>query len=118
MTANELRIGNLILNGIGEVFPVNEITIGNFHASQSVLGAFKPIPLTEEELLRMGFEQHPYHFVKGKFLIHEVGHYSWSLMMFDVVYDEHVDLEIVDFLHQLQNLYFALTGEELKIQTT
>lgn len=55
MNINELKIGNWIYNGIGETFQVNRETINNFYAGQALLGVFKPIPLTEEILLKCGF---------------------------------------------------------------
>lgn len=71
---------------------------------------FKPIPLTEEWLLKFGFEE-KYGYIKNGvhlntdyslFIEDEIGFNEWT-----------ADCE---YVHQLQNLYFALTGEELIIK--
>ena len=79
--------------------------------------AFEPIPLTEEWLLKFGFVNGgKSDFDKKKLSIHLPSFYytngrtfynSWRIMDYSV-----------KSVHQLQNLYFALTGEELEIQNT
>jgi hypothetical protein len=76
---------------------------------------FRPIPLTEEWLLKFGFEvddhlmnpdDWPYvDYIKNEVRISEPN-YSFAF------YGRDNELEI-KYVHQLQNLYFALTGEEL-----
>ena len=73
---------------------------------------YKPIPLTEEWLLEFGFEKHssnPFWFRKKQLCISVLGAIeliSWDMNVFKIdTKAEHV--------HTLQNLYFALTGEEL-----
>ena len=84
----------------------------------------EPILLTEEWLLKFGF-------IKAKFSSEYWSHYSlingWNVALShhteessgvnkDLVYwgDNYVELK---YVHQLQNLYFALTGEELIIKS-
>ena len=92
MEANELR---------------NELRIGNY---------YQPIPLTEEWLLRFGFQI--YEHDKDEYYIYDTDHLvslykgingGYQRRIND--YDDGIELNHV---HQLQNLYFALTGEELK----
>ena len=52
--ANELRIGNLVINAKGENIIVDNITIGICFGLPKT---YKPIPLTEEILLKCGFEK-------------------------------------------------------------
>jgi hypothetical protein len=84
----------------------------------------EPIPLTEDILLKCGFE---------KFIEQGSDHWYpnqdglWSLrlennnpleyiFMIQVRVDEYLKLDTrYRYLHQLQNLYFTLTGEELNI---
>ena len=68
-----------------------------------------PIPLTEEWLLKFGFEWKIQHqgFYNGRFKIDEKYKEGYRLYFGG----EKIDVKHV---HQLQNLYFALTGEELK----
>jgi hypothetical protein len=115
MEANELRIGNLLMYGsrmavVSAIFKshfkcesLEQICFGN-----SIQSNFQPIPLTPEILEKCGFEKRKtrlgaiiYH--KGDFVFNEIMHLSWK--QGNVIEIKH--------LHQLQNLYFALTGEEL-----
>lgn len=68
----------------------------------------QPIPLTEEWLLKFGFE------------LKNWGIKVWYLKGFEI--DQHFYLKGIDwgvrfkYVHQLQNLYFALTGKELTLK--
>jgi hypothetical protein len=109
MKASELRIGNYVkFKGCGDkpfkVFRIDTTESSTFTTAE-------PITLTEEWLLRLGFE------AKGKARIHK----------FIVIWLENEEfvfalrdpfkgtthLTKIQHIHQLQNLYFALTGEEL-----
>lgn len=75
-----------------------------------------PIPLTEELLIKLGFEKDndaddPISFFcfGADFLFHRIEFDGeWYLIT-----DEGQENRNVQYLHQLQNLYFALTGTEL-----
>lgn len=70
----------------------------------------EPIPLTEEILLKCGFN------FWGGITSYCDREDFWSIKMEDGRFEiEYVELEI-KHLHQLQNLYFALTGKELEIE--
>ena len=110
MKATELRIGNLVWNDIQNI-PVKvnlkilaeqEIYYENDEKS------WKPIPLTEEWLLKFGFKKEDeYWNYKGFKLWFEKGFY-------------HINSEYlihIDYVHQLQNLFFALTGESYYAQS-
>ena len=115
MEAKELRLGNLIYNGIREVFKVNAMTIGYFDISQATLGAFKPIPLTEEWLIKFGFEKNVRYGVEfTKYCKYKNFNIEVSVYLLDGKYVTGDDFEI-NYVHQLQSLYYALTGEELTI---
>src|SRR5690606_25038518 len=87
-----------------------------------------PIPLTEEWLLRLGFEKKRHKWKDGS-----VSPNDYWLDEFNVVVDKRTYkpevhyilgrrdssngseyIKGIEHVHQLQNLYFALTGEELK----
>jgi hypothetical protein len=108
MKASELRIGNWFENTNGSYHKVtyHEIRYASIHPDDS----YKAIPLTEEWLVRFGF-------VSGK---NSAYTYMWGFyIVFDNegIYFRHTDinrdLAKIQYVHQLQNLYFALTGEEL-----
>lgn len=140
--ANELRISNYLIDqygDMGKVVGINSDKEYN-HNGQLFVGTatlyydnykgsigrwiqmLKPIKLTEEILLKCWFrfdkstsdiklfltvpnlslEIHAT-FYRGKFVIELVNH------LVPIVTE-------VEFLHQLQNLYFALTGKELEVK--
>jgi hypothetical protein len=123
MEAKELRIGNWVSHTPSK----NETTEANFIVSEinkfsanTINGLYaencEPIPLTEEWLLKFGFEKVSWN---NDFKINLSN--SWSL-----IYDFDVNKLCIDsglnanylqtnYVNQLQNLYFALTGEELTL---
>lgn len=106
MKANELRIGNWVFNG--QNIQVTPKQIEWF--SEGVYDLL-PIELTEEWLLKFGFSKwkNKNNFSKGSFIVYTLSkkgfHYGRKSLRVELKY-----------VHQLQNLYFALTGEELKIK--
>jgi hypothetical protein len=121
MNARELRIGNYVsvkekelksflddygLHGIENSFEV--VSIDNVHLNilidglevEYYLSDLQPIPLTEEWLVKLKME-HNESLTKGN------GTYWFTLIT------PHTP---ITYVHQLQNLYFALTGKELRIK--
>ena len=78
---------------------------------------FKPIPLTEEWLLIFGFKKrknrHLFHW-ENKIVISEYKDEFENFFYPKTGYDIRFSNEI-KYVHQLQNLYFALTGAELTV---
>lgn len=126
MKASEFRVGNYFTDRGGKVLrldfwdlgmkPAQKIYIEgvSVHPITEELEYCQPIPLTEEVLLKCGFEKHP---MADCYLIAVCEGVMMAIDLFG-------NLEIGDdfkkgnilFLHQLQNLYFALTGQELNVQ--
>ena len=110
MKANELRIGNYV-KGIGHniAWLVEGIEKDFIYTSDHwrLLSSFEGMPLTEEELINLGFIH------AGNF--HDCINYKlngidiWLYANNEIAFGKW-DLK---YVHQLQNLYFALTGEEL-----
>ena len=101
MEANELRIGNLVQYPSGVTYKVDIL-----YKEYSLLETWKAIPLTEEWLLKLGFINNE---LLDKHLI-----FIW--------FGDHVGIKGMlglikpwscVYVHQLQNLYFALTNNEL-----
>lgn len=114
MKASELRIGNLIDNN-GKV---KSVVASDFLDRKWL--CFEPIIITEDWLVKFGFK-------KGHMI--EYGDYTpYYKENFEAIYLTNHGFvyspyrpsgEIpVKYIHQLQNLYFALTGEELPTQNT
>jgi len=125
MKATDLRLGNLALNSSNETVIVLEIsktlvktTPDNIH----LISELKPIPLTEEILVKCGFV-----IAEGVFGIYYKHNEKEAFRIWEeygVWYVGKKDYgngltfcikEHLKHLHQLQNLYFALVGEELEI---
>ncbi len=114
MKAEELRIGNLIYKWT-DIIHVSLQTFENmlFHDSESYNG----IPLTEEWLLKFGYSKTPSTYEEA-----ETTDYTNGLSYIDMANQRisfrgngDVDFNRIKYVHQLQNLYFALTGEELTL---
>jgi len=110
MRANELRIGNWVSNGDIE-FQITSKDI--YHRDVRVYGSFiKGIPITPEWLERVGFEKNifsngDYKYIKsGLSISSNLQSANWKF--------GRIENERCKYVHQLQNLYFALTGEELE----
>lgn len=123
--ATELRIGNLVQSKDGRLTTVNELKDDLVDCEWSGAHYIEPFPvsLTPEILKKCGFKGMP------------VGKYqddgNWHLKAPDcvVAYDDRWQSDNAGrvsyngctiwcpilYLHQLQNLYFALTGEELTV---
>lgn len=128
MEARELRIGNIIDRTDYEcrVISIDAASITaaplNYKGERFVVQEIKPIPLTEGWLVRFGFElvasRSNRVFSKGKDFGFDLGIASYL-----VAYYRHEDelsnifiRHKVNYVHQLQNIYFALTGEELEMK--
>jgi hypothetical protein len=99
----------------------------NEHANwnRALANDLKRIPLTPEWLERCGFKflsnpgggDKSWRRVDFPFELTDIdGSEGFSVYYFNG--DDNVYITECDFLHQLQNLYFALTGEELSIKET
>lgn len=78
----------------------------------------EPIPLTEECLLKFGFEK----CLNGFWCAKELLNVKISKHFVTEIYLSGSDTDLafngIQYIHQLQNLYFALTGEELTLSVT
>ena len=113
MKANELRLGNWIARGgNGEHYQTTAMTISDLED-----GRIAPtgIPITEEWLLKFGFEgkcRIEISKAPQRWLSWSYGNDFWIENRDEETMHE---IENIKYVHQLQNLYFCLCGEELKI---
>ena len=122
MKANELRIGNHIIND-GCICEILFLHGGKYDYCglktrqggeiNAHLDLIKPIPLTPEVLGKCGFESGETVFRKRDNLVISKD-LSWIGIYSDRMDDDAV-FNCPKYLHELQNLFFALTGEELEI---
>lgn len=126
VTANELRIGNLI-NYKGSPIPVTmigEYGIQSANDGRIINAKFSTvdltgIPLTEELLLMSGFEKHTeqsfsIEIDNGWKIIWETNGYIYLKYLENECEVSHKEYK---FLHEIQNLISALTNTELTLKT-
>ena len=129
MNARELRIGNWIFHtgGLGYIQVTGEMIahIERFPDEKFMTSPprdiLKPIELTGERLIKCGFENI---FNNEIFKIRTIE----ETLFLQVQKVEHgyvagikntagyISLTMINYLHQLQNLYYCLTGKELEIK--
>jgi len=106
MEATELRIGNCVFNN-------KQIQVNSQHIKWFDEGLYHllPMPLTEEWLLKFGFA---YDGFCWSFKLHQIRLIVGSPYPYWIDSSYICDIE---YVHQLQNLYFALTQQELLLTT-
>ena len=133
MEARELRIGNWVYQGskYGEQecssYEIYQYSLycGGSDSVSDYYKEWKPIPLTEEWLLKFGFSAKDYK--KGYIGIdHKAGSMITDFVLtYPKVLGEHQDVFVWEhskwkyntfkYVHELQNLFYCLTGEELTL---
>jgi hypothetical protein len=121
MEAKELRIGNWVLNDRvkNTVISINEnavglLTLQGNHISGRI-ELIQPIPLTEEWLLKFGFDGYDKAINDNLITIKGETALIWGELGSTYSHAFHAPCK---YVHQLQNLYYALTGTELEIKET
>lgn len=125
--SNELRIGNLVLidNKETEIYCISGMGVNdfliNFNQVSYDFDEIEPIPLTEEWLLILGFKK----------TVDETIDYrirQFELNRIELIHGLTLDKELfivmmgqealshIKYIHQLQNIYFSLTGEDIEIK--
>jgi hypothetical protein len=110
--ANESRIGNLVQTNFKREKEIIDIKAIDF--IEDYFKLYEPIPLTEEWLLKFGFNEiggcNEKDFTNGDYniFINSLGEVNFLFFREGDWYQK------LDYVHQLQNLFFALTQTELK----
>lgn len=120
LEAKDLRQGNYVyFNGknkkIGSVYFIFDKTVAlnQRHDVFYDLKYLEPIPLTEEILLRLGFEKELDNFYrKNKICMIEILFHDNGI----IVSSQSVCLSSVKYLHDIQNLYYSLYKQELTLK--
>ena len=102
----EVRIGNLVHTETGVVQTIEFI-------DRDDKDGYFPIPLTEEWLLKFGFKKDTEGYTLGRFEIYHFHQKPESDFITAWGYSLSTNEMSIKYVHQLQNLYFALTGTEL-----
>ncbi|WP_137905413.1 hypothetical protein [Chryseobacterium sp. 2VB] len=107
----ELRLGNWI-NINGSPFQI-ELPDFNLIVNKNGKSTYEPIELNEDWLLKLGYERD-----KNEYCVsgHDRFNVFQSVKGPYIFCDDEKSIRYVRYVHELQNLFFALTGEELKIK--
>lgn len=134
INANEIRVGNRFNRELhsnrgmeyDNDFVMSEYMLGRLFGDDNSLALqdLFPIPLTTEILEKCGFVKDK----DGDYWIDLMTNYLKAMFMNDGVYpvwiclaelssemEQFASLNRINYVHQLQNLYFALTGTELTV---
>lgn len=122
LTPQGLKLENWILDDLGN--PAQVCTLGKNTIETRLENGWqtafnpRPIPLTEEWLLKFGFEEKSTHLYRRvtndfafAFQISRISNNGWCSPLFGMRHP-------VQYVHQLQNLYWCLCGEELTISSS
>ncbi len=116
MEIKELRIGNYISPlGIGitkvEGFCIWDNLIQSSNFAERDIEDFEPIPLTEEWLLEFGLKKiEEYCFELDDIHVNTKRELMWITTKCKI----ELEFNIPNYIHELQNLYFALTEKEIE----
>lgn len=127
LTPRDLRIGNILTLSGSLILTLYEIHEDCFYAKDANGSSFKntwadlkPIPLSEEVLLKCGviLEEEDRFVIKDDDFDYIIDTDVEGLFLIGLRYSKEVKYfsSNVLYLHQLQNLYYALTGEELEVK--
>lgn len=131
MNANELRIGNLVLSDWGEGPKITKITSGcDIQSIEENIDNWDPIILTEQWLIKCGFRDITEGYratgadsgvwritspIRGQYidLYEQWDRANWKVGGYFLAHFEYP----MKYLHQLQNCIYAITGQELNINS-
>ena len=122
--AKELRIGNIVNHTDDEdtwIMTIEAVTLDGCHTECNGIFDYiepdllEPIPLTEEWLVKFGFVESGSNFIINDELVIDLNDNSFGV--YENEYETNWNFNVnMSHVHQLQNLYHALTGEELIIK--
>jgi hypothetical protein len=126
MKTNELRLGNYISfhNVWYKIVGIEkERVLFEYHNGETdycYIDYIEPIELTEELLVKIGFEKFEklFRMKLGEFHLDYfivVGVLRIYKKITDCYFDKNLEIKC-EFLHQLQNAYYLLTNEELEVE--
>ena len=122
MKTNEFKCGNWVMYNDQNTEPIPrpvQIDVPDLILIQQGVKecVYAPIPLTPEILVKCGFEWSIYHkaYHKQGFIFDLSDRFAGGFVMHESKGKQQIICPEILWLHQLQNLYFALTGTELEV---
>ena len=125
---NDFRIGNLVLDEDGELCKIEQLSSEKMECFQQVSNIenkscistkypsnIYAIELTEEWMLKAGFRKSKLEGYEVHFIYQHQKIHSGVTAIYNTDFSMKLDNVAIGikYVHQLQNLYFALCGEEL-----
>jgi hypothetical protein len=126
MQSKDLRIGNLVKGNSRGGTHILDIEVLKY--IDETKSGYSPLPLTEEMLIDLGFSKmtdttpYNYRIHKSKMFFYiRYGTFTTDkgktdLIGFNGLFIANKFVRVIKYVHELQNLYFALTGEELDLK--
>ncbi len=118
MKVEELRHGNYYVHG--DSFVHHRGKVDQYHIGEIDVENYQPIPITEEWLIKFGFERYDNeanNYQLKDDLRYNIFNKTLKGYLSDGVFGRWVILnDQVDYVHQCQNIIFALTQTELTIK--
>ena len=120
--SKQYRLGNLVLWDNDKVYEITELSYDTlslaynekypeYHPENIPFSKIKPIPLTDEWLVGFGFDKEQEGYCRN-IMLYSNGENGYN---YNASFFEHDNLIAVEYVHNLQNLYYALNNEELII---
>ncbi|HEY0056868.1 MAG TPA: hypothetical protein VGB63_16070 [Pedobacter sp.] len=122
MVGKDLRVGNYIqrFDEIEQVETIDNYSAILYSGDKCFLANLEGIPITDVLLLLMGFQDTADNGHSYRISVNATDELCWYRQLGRIMYQTRDSGFTRDFniqyAHQLQNLYFALTGEELTIK--
>lgn len=122
LKASDLRIGNLILKN-GKIYEITSLFFVDLHdgtirENYNNNYVIEPIKLTEEWLNKLGLNVNKW-FCENSYCVVEDKtddtSYGWCMKVQNASHTKEIEFGYFKCVHELQNLYFALTGSELTV---
>lgn len=115
----EVRIGNYFIFvdsfDCRENDDINQISESDFDDSDFMWDRKLPLDITEDILVKLGFGKNECYFThKSKHIVEYDSDKQCFMFYFFEIGDWY---NIIKYVHELQNLYFAICGEELVFST-
>jgi hypothetical protein len=120
MNNTEIRIGNIIKRN-GLIVTVDEQTFWDMKNNPQL---YTPFPLNEGWLLKFGFEKEGSEWklfpcAEVQIIVFNEKGYNGVMFYTRTIHTDYTPIYCeshINYAHQLQNLYFSITGKELKIK--
>ena len=122
LNPESLRLGNFILKN-GKIYKITTLFFVDLHdgtvrENYNNSYVIEPIKLTEEWLNKLGLNVNKW-FCENSYCVVEdkTGDtsYGWCMKVQNASHTKEIEFGYFKYVHELQNLYFALTGRELTV---